>query len=220
MVVFEVTVSGAYLSEHPDSGYQRVTGVCSQLQDSSSLPVAVNMLRIVWTSNILLVLSTFLITLLDGASLLKLPAQQKLGVSFSPAGLLTPYHLGASYELQKMGILTASTSVSGASGGALAAVTSALGIKHTDGLAACEYIAERCKVEGTRYTLKVALNKVLEDILPANSADILNSREAKCSLAYTGQFVCSTLDTVPPFVSLSLMHYLIFTPYLCHLHTH
>ena len=104
------------------------------MQDSSSLPVAVNMLRIVWTSNILLVLSTFLITLLDGASLLKLPAQQKLGVSFSPAGLLTPYHLGASYELQKMGILTASTSVSGASGGALAAVLAHSGLNIQMGL--------------------------------------------------------------------------------------
>lgn len=112
--------------------------------------------------------------------------QQKLGVSFSPAGLLTPYHLGASFELRRMGLLTASTSYTGASGGALAAVTSALNIGHTDGLAACEYIAERCRVEGTRYTLKVALNKALEDILPSDSAQILNERNARCSLAYTG----------------------------------
>ena len=45
------------------------------------------------------------------------------GVSFSPAGLLTPYHLGASYELSRMGLMTSSTAVTGASGGALAAVT-------------------------------------------------------------------------------------------------
>lgn len=115
-----------------------------------------------------------------------LPVQQKLGISFSPAGLLTPYHLGASYELRKMGLLTSSTSVSGASGGALAAITSALNIDHNDGLAGCEYIAERCRVEGTRYTLKVALNQVLEDILPSDSAEILNVRDAKCSIAYRG----------------------------------
>ena len=114
------------------------------------------------------------------------PVQQKLGISFSPAGLLTPYHLGASYELRKMGLLTSSTSVSGASGGALAAITSALNINHNDGLAGCEYIAERCRVEGTRYTLKVALNQVLEDILPSDSAEILNIRDAKCSIAYRG----------------------------------
>ena len=114
------------------------------------------------------------------------PIQQKLGISFSPAGLLTPYHLGASFELRKMGLLTSSTSVSGASGGALAAITSALNIDHNDGLAGCEYIAERCRVEGTRYTLKVALNQVLEDILPSDSAEILSIRDAKCSIAYRG----------------------------------
>jgi hypothetical protein len=121
-----------------------------------------------------------------------LKPQQKLGVSFSPAGLLTPYHLGASYELRRMGLLTASTSYTGASGGALAAVTSALNIEHNDGLAACEYIAERCRVEGTRYTLKVALSKALEDILPSDSAQILNDRDARCSLAYTGIVAITT----------------------------
>ena len=127
---------------------------------------------------------TALILLLEGLSVS--PTQQKLGISFSPAGLLTPYHLGASYELRRMGLLTSSTAVSGASGGALAAVTSALKISHTDGLAACEYIAERCIAEGTRYTLKVALNQVLEDILPSASAQMLNERDAKCFLAYKG----------------------------------
>lgn len=133
---------------------------------------------------------------LDGSSIS--PMQQKLGISFSPAGLLTPYHLGASYELRRIGLLTSSTSLSGASGGALAAVTSALKISHTDSLAACEYIAERCRTEGTRYTLKVALNQVLEDILPSDSAFILNKRDAKCSLAYTGN-ISIDFFVSPPF---------------------
>jgi hypothetical protein len=114
--------------------------------------------------------------------------QKLLGVSFSPAGLLTPYHLGASFELKRLGLISESTSVSGASGGALAAVTTALNIGHIDGLDACEYIAERCRAEGTRYTLKVALNKVLEDIIPIDSHTSLNNRDAKCSLAYTEVF--------------------------------
>ena len=127
----------------------------------------------------------------DGSSTPSLSfVQQSLGISFSPAGLLTPYHLGAAHELKKIGLLTSSTSVTGASGGALAAVTSALNIDHIDGLAACEYIAERCRIEGTRYTLKVALNQVLEDLLPVESAQILRAREAKCTLAYTG--ICMT----------------------------
>jgi hypothetical protein len=111
--------------------------------------------------------------------------QKLLGVSFSPAGLLTPYHLGASFALKRLGLISQSTSVSGASGGALAAVTTALNIGHIEGLDGCEYIAERCRAEGTRYTLKVALNKVLEDLIPVDSHTSLNNRDAKCSLAYT-----------------------------------
>lgn len=48
------------------------------------------------------------------------------GVSFSPAGLLTPFHLGASNQLIKLGILNSNCGVAGASGGALAAVSSSL----------------------------------------------------------------------------------------------
>ena len=50
----------------------------------------------------------------------------KLGISFSPAGLLTPFHIGAIDELRSMGIIVPDTAVAGASGGALAAVVSAL----------------------------------------------------------------------------------------------
>lgn len=145
-------------------------------------------------------LLAFFSNLVEGSSTpAKNIAQQSLGISFSPAGLLTPYHLGAAHELKALGLLTSSTSVSGASGGALAAVTSALNIDHNDGLAACEYIAERCRKEGTRYTLKVALNRVLDDLLPSESAEILRSRDAKCSLAYTGLYE-------PNILLLSLFH--------------
>ena len=48
------------------------------------------------------------------------------GISFSPAGLLTPFHFGASYRLQELGLLTSSTALAGASGGAIASVMSAL----------------------------------------------------------------------------------------------
>ena len=40
------------------------------------------------------------------------------------AGLLTPYHLGASEQLKKYKIINKNTSLSGSSGGALAAITS------------------------------------------------------------------------------------------------
>jgi predicted acylesterase/phospholipase RssA len=112
----------------------------------------------------------------------------KLGISFSPAGLLTPYHLGASYELQRLGLLRPSTALSGASGGALAAAMSALGIDQKEALQACEYVAERCRSQGTRSTLRIALDEVLIDLIPKNSAEILNHRKAACSIAYTELF--------------------------------
>jgi hypothetical protein len=56
----------------------------------------------------------------------------------------------------------------GASGGGLAAVTSALdGISDSDSLAACTYIAERCRAEGTRKTLRLALDRCLGDLIPS-----------------------------------------------------
>jgi hypothetical protein len=39
-----------------------------------------------------------------------------LGIAFSPAGLLTPFHLGASQQLVNLRILSESTALSGASG--------------------------------------------------------------------------------------------------------
>ena len=53
-----------------------------------------------------------------------------LGLSFSPAGLLTPFHLGVrwAFESDVLDLVLPSTPVAGASGGALTAVTCALDI--------------------------------------------------------------------------------------------
>jgi hypothetical protein len=168
------------------------------------------------------------------------------GVCFSPAGLLTPFHLGASHRLQQLGLLNAETALSGASGGALAAVTSALNVylmgsgnngnqaereaevvamiekvrtsllsiatssaqeiveekttgKHTEmehskaiteedkkflTLSGSVYVAKQCRDLGTRGTLRHALDRVLETILPDKIHNILNDRPAPCTVAY------------------------------------
>jgi hypothetical protein len=69
----------------------------------------------------------------------------KLGVSFSPAGLLTPFHLGVAEELRRIGVLSPETTVAGSSGGALAAVCSALEIPSETSLAGCCEVARMCR---------------------------------------------------------------------------
>lgn len=109
----------------------------------------------------------------------------KLGVSFSPAGLMTPFHMGASHQLREYGIITSHTALAGSSGGALAAVTSALNIGQHEALEACCRIARRCRDEGTALTLRKALDDVLNELLSETTHAELNGREAKCLVAYT-----------------------------------
>jgi hypothetical protein len=109
----------------------------------------------------------------------------KTGISFSPAGLLTPFHIGASSELRRLGFVKPDTALAGASGGALAAATTALDIDSASALDACCYIASRCRDKGTRLTLRLALDEILDKVLPSDSHETLNSRIASCFIAYT-----------------------------------
>ena len=111
-----------------------------------------------------------------------------LGVSFSPAGLLTPYHLGVAYQLSSMNFITKETSLAGSSGGALAAATSALDIDPMVSLKACCDIAEQCLELGTWGTLQQALDEKLTYILPENSAELILSRPGQTRIAYTEVF--------------------------------
>lgn len=70
-------------------------------------------------------------------------ALPKVGVSFSPAGLLTPFHIGAAAQLKRLGIIDNNTALAGSSGGALAAVTTALGISDSEALTCSVYVAQR-----------------------------------------------------------------------------
>lgn len=70
------------------------------------------------------------------------------------------------------------------SGGALAAVTTALNIDPIDSLRFCRYIAQRCRDEGPRLTLRKALDTVLEEVIQQDSVSSLNNRPASCVVAY------------------------------------
>ena len=61
----------------------------------------------------------------------------EIGISFSPAGLLTPFHLGVSAELSSLKIIKDTIALSGSSGGALAACTTSLKIPYKTSLSAC-----------------------------------------------------------------------------------
>lgn len=116
----------------------------------------------------------------------------RIGVSFSPAGLLTPFHLGASEQLQKLGILTSECAISGASGGALAAVVTALQTSNSlpkpvnvDPLESAMYIAKQCRDHGPRGTLRTALDEILEKTLPPDAHHALNRRPGPCTISFT-----------------------------------
>ncbi|KAJ1431652.1 hypothetical protein B484DRAFT_40600 [Ochromonadaceae sp. CCMP2298] len=81
----------------------------------------------------------------------------RLGVSFSPAGLLTPFYIGAAEQLKEYKLLSNCTALAGSSGGALAAATSGLA---EDAIYCSLYVAQRCRDEGPRLTLRTALDKV------------------------------------------------------------
>ncbi len=125
----------------------------------------------------------------------------KLGVSFSPAGLLSPFHFGVVKQLKECGIIHDKTALAGSSGGALAAISAGFSVPSEELLHLSGHMAKRCRDEGARYVLKAALEEALETALPEDIADILRKRQAPCYVAYTevnpfikAQHVCDFTD--------------------------
>jgi predicted acylesterase/phospholipase RssA len=112
----------------------------------------------------------------------------RLGVSFSPAGLLTPFHIGVANHLKEVKILNTETTLAGSSGGALAACTSALSIPSDILLESCSRIAQRCRDLGTFRTLRTALDEALFDILSLDAHDVINNRSGLTKIAYAEVF--------------------------------
>lgn len=113
----------------------------------------------------------------------------EIGVSFSPAGMLATFHLGVSAELQRLGIITRKCALAGSSGGAVAALTTALQTCDVESpispLESSLFVARQCRDLGPRRTLRIALDEVLETSLPADVHAILQRRGAPVTIAFT-----------------------------------
>jgi len=107
-----------------------------------------------------------------------------IGVSFTGAGLLTPFHIGVSQYLQENKIINDKNILAGSSGGALAAITTALKVNADQALDSTVFIASECRAKGTRLTLRLALDEVLHTVLPSDAAQRLRKRPAACYIAY------------------------------------
>lgn len=109
------------------------------------------------------------------------------GISFSPSGLLLPFHLGVASQLYKYYLISDNTVIAGASGGSIAAVVTCLQpfISFEFALTSCEYVSKQCLIQQqTQGNLRVYLEQVLDMILPINAHEIINSRKSKCIISY------------------------------------
>lgn len=108
----------------------------------------------------------------------------RVGFSFSPAGLLLPYHLGVLGALLEAGMINpATTPLVGSSAGAIAVASVGCGVDVPTAMAGTLRAAEYCRVNGARGKLLEALCRELDKVLPDDAHEKLNA--ANVSLCYT-----------------------------------
>ncbi|KAM0826299.1 hypothetical protein ACQ4PT_068957 [Festuca glaucescens] len=88
------------------------------------------------------------------------------GFSFSAAGLLFPYHIGAAQYLLEKGYITERTPLAGSSAGAIICAVIASGNTMQEALQVTKILAENCRSKGTAFRLEAVLKDVLEKFLP------------------------------------------------------
>lgn len=88
------------------------------------------------------------------------------GFSFSAAGLLFPYHIGAAQYLLEKGYITERTPLAGSSAGAIICAVIASGNTMQEALQVTKILAENCRSNGTAFRLESVLKDVLEKFLP------------------------------------------------------
>ncbi|CAL0300786.1 unnamed protein product [Lupinus luteus] len=98
------------------------------------------------------------------------------GFSFSAAGLLFPYHLGAAQFLIQNGYITETTPLAGSSAGAIVCAVIASGASMEEALKATKVLAEDCRSRGTAFRLGAVLRDVLVDFLPEDAHIRSNGR--------------------------------------------
>eukprot|EP01053_Blabericola_migrator_P004234 Blabericola_migrator_1__4233@NODE_229_length_11083_cov_77_301198_g195_i0_p1_GENE_NODE_229_length_11083_cov_77_301198_g195_i0NODE_229_length_11083_cov_77_301198_g195_i0_p1_ORF_typecomplete_len675_score82_77Patatin/PF01734_22/1_4e07_NODE_229_length_11083_cov_77_301198_g195_i022514275 len=108
-----------------------------------------------------------------------------IGFSFSPAGLLLPYHLGVIEYLQSHGLLTDEVPLAGASAGAIAVTIAALQIPIAEIMRAVFRMEAVLRQHGTRGRLKRLVESELRSFLPENCHEIISKRKAPAHVLYT-----------------------------------
>ncbi|OEL19244.1 hypothetical protein BAE44_0019739 [Dichanthelium oligosanthes] len=88
------------------------------------------------------------------------------GFSFSAAGLLFPYHLGAAQCLMDKGYITERTPLAGSSAGAIICAVIASGNTMQDAMQVTKDLADNCRSKGTAFRLGAVLRDVLDKFLP------------------------------------------------------
>jgi len=116
-----------------------------------------------------------------------------IGFSFSPGGLLFPYHLGVIDILSQEGYIDESTPLVGSSAGAIAITAFASHISMQEALDCCTRITTRCHTETSIFwqpkgMANGRLLKLLEEemraVLPLDCHETLNARPGMVGLAY------------------------------------
>ncbi len=120
-----------------------------------------------------------------------IPPASSTGFSFSPGGLLFPYHLGAITALEYHGQITDQVHLAGASAGAIAVASFASRTPPARALEAAFSVCDECD---TRYggraigKLLPLLKIELEKCFPPEAHEIINERKGVVALAHRELF--------------------------------
>ncbi len=113
----------------------------------------------------------------------------RIGFSFSPGGLLLPYHVGVMGALEYHQMLTPETPIAGSSAGAIACASHASRVPSTQVLEATIDISDRCEqMGGARGRLLPLLKEKLDELLTEDRFDDAQSRPGVTGIAYREVF--------------------------------
>ena len=120
-----------------------------------------------------------------------IPSPSSIGYSFSPGGLLFPWHLGVTASLSHHNRLPPSVHLAGSSAGAIAVASHASQTPPAHALEAAFRVCEECRTvhNGNAIGNLLPLLKVeMERILPEDAHTIINDREGVVALAHRELF--------------------------------
>ncbi|ANQ06505.1 Uncharacterized protein PCOAH_00009710 [Plasmodium coatneyi] len=114
-----------------------------------------------------------------------LKEQMNMGISFSPAGLLIPYHLGVSSLLIEKNILNMHTSIAGSSAGSICACCLGIGLSVDKCFFLIENIISNVYKNGCYQKLQNVLDVELNKYLYEGSYNFLNKRNGSIFVGIT-----------------------------------